>query len=63
MKKKAPTEKEIIAAFEKYKEHLFNSKTISATKFSHMQSGIYGCKQIIHDLFGSDRTSETAWIK
>lgn len=58
-----PELQEIIDALDRYREELHVSSTISSTKFMHMQSGLYAAKQIVRDLYGAPRKSETAWIK
>lgn len=53
----------IIKLFDEYKELLYNSKNVSATKFQAMQTALFGAKCIIKDLAGIPRKSEVAWIK
>lgn len=54
---------EIIASIEAYREQLFNSPKISATKFSHMQTALHWAKNIVRDHYGVKRESDIAWVK
>jgi hypothetical protein len=53
----------LIKLIDEYKEQLYNTKTVSATRFSHMQTALFGVKLIVKDLAGIPRKSETAWVK
>lgn len=55
------TEKQLIDAIDNYKKQLYESKTISPTKFDAMQLALYGCKCLIWDAFGSPRKGEIGW--
>jgi hypothetical protein len=63
IKKKVVTEKQLLDALEKYKEQLFESDKVSATKFDHYQTALYGARCIINDAFGTPRTMIHAWAK
>lgn len=58
-----PELQSILDSLESYREQLFVSSTVSATKFEHAQTAIHNCKNIIRDHFGAPRKSDTAWVK
>jgi len=60
---KKPELHEVIEAFESYRKQLFESSTVSATKFQHSQSALHNAKNIIRDLYGAPRKGDTAWVK
>lgn len=60
---KTPELHEIIKALESYRELLFVSSTVSATKFNHSQSALHMAKNLIRDLYGAPRKGDTAWVK
>lgn len=62
-KSKNPTAEELLQALEDYEQQLLKDPKISATKFHHMQTAIYGAKCLIRDAFGIERVKETAWVK
>ena len=55
----------LLSWLEKYREQLYETKTISPTKFSNMQSAIHVCKAKIHEMRGTKMTEEEriAWAK
>jgi hypothetical protein len=62
-KKKQPTEKQLIAAIDRYKQWLYDNPKVSVTKFHHYQEALYGVKCLIWDAFGSPRKSEIGATK
>lgn len=61
--KKGVTAEKIIEALDKYRELLHKDPKVSATKFQHMQTALFGAKQLVRDLYGIARISEMAWVK
>lgn len=62
-KKQNPELDKILEHMEKYREMLYESKSVSSTRFNHMQTAIHGCKNIVRDHFGVPREGDTAWVK
>lgn len=60
---KQVTEEQLIGWFNDYLNQLYDDKKVSATKFSAMQTAIYGCKCLVRDAFGSPRKKENALTK
>jgi hypothetical protein len=58
-----PELQEILDALDSYRLELHLKSTVSSTKFSNMQSGLYAAKQIVRDLYGAPRKKEIAWVK
>jgi len=58
-----PELQEIIDALEDYREQLFKSEYVSATKFHHMQGAIHNTKNVIRQLYGAKLKSDVAWVK
>jgi len=61
--KKQPSCEEIIDSIEKYRIQLYESKSVSATRFGHMQTALHWAKNIVRDHFGEERKGDTAWVK
>lgn len=53
----------LIKLLDEYREQLYNNKKVTANRFNHMQTALFGAKCIVRDLAGIPRKSETAWVK
>ena len=62
-KKIQPTCKEILDSIESYRKQLYESSTVSSTKFAHMQNALHWAKNIVRDHFGEERKGDIGWVK
>jgi len=60
---KQVTGEELLEAITEWQASLADMPKVSATKFSHMQMGIYGCKMIIRKAFGLKQERENVMVK
>ena len=56
---------ELLGYLEKYREQLFDDKTVRSMKFDYMQTAIHGAKVLVHKMRGTvmPREERTAWVK
>jgi hypothetical protein len=60
---KQPDLRELIGQIDEYRDWLYHSKTISKTKFQHMQTALHGVKNIVRNSYGAKPQKENALVK